>query len=627
MWRWVCGGHAKESNVPALRFDRFLRTVAVMVLASLPHLADAAVTVLIDGAAYPAQLRENTGLLERLHVRRSANVRHVDGELQGVPGSWIRASLIDQRWQGVVALDGKHFVIDSPNEPTRAGGLWLDAQSPDALAAEASCASEAPATSFKSATVTSFATAEANFALLCQTTVDGTCLLAKLEIAFDRLFLERFPNTYPDQAAALLNIVDGHYANDLNTQFDAITMEFMTTDLFDPTTNSSDLLTDIGNKKNNGQIPFVKNRRAIFHLVTGRDFDTSTVGIASVGTLCSASDNTGTSQYYSSIGMTALIVTHEMAHNFGAEHDGDPGNTCGSGFIMAATLSPSASHFSSCSIDEITAGINGVSNQNFSTCFEYPVDAALAARPGNPTSAGANQNFTLSYDLSEIHASVASSGLRVTGSLSGTAGTFAGATVNGIACTVSADGASFNCSTGAGGGLLEVTARTNGSGTINVLATVSVPTTGSVKDIDPANDSVSAAVVAGTPPAAPSGLMAVADAGAAARIDLTWRDNSNNEDGFRIERQAGAGAFQQIASTGSNVVSYSDNSGLVSGIRYTYRLAAFGAGGSSTAVTSGGTQLVVAAAPAGGGGGGGSFGVELVPLLALAALRRRRPGC
>jgi Metallo-peptidase family M12 len=616
--------------VPAMRFDRFLYTVAVVLLVGLPHLADAAATVLIDGAAYPAQLRENAGLLQRLHVRGSANVRHVEGELQGVPGSWIRASLIDRRWQGVVALDGKHFVIDSANAPTRSAGLWLTAQSPEALAADASCAAEVPTGSLKATTVAALTTAEANFALLCQDTVDGVCLLAELEIAFDLLFQQLFPNTYRDQAAALLNILDGYYRNDLNTQFDAITMEFMTNDLFDTTLDSGDLLTDISDKKNNGQIPFVTNRRAIFHLVTGRNFDTSTVGIASVGSLCDLNNNAGTSQYFSSIGMTALIVTHEIGHNFGAVHDGDAGNACGSGFIMASSLSPSASHFSSCSIDEITAGINAISNANLSLCFEYPVDAALAPRAGNPTTARANENFTVSYDLSEIHASVASTELRVAGSLNGTAGTFAGATVNGLACTVAVGGASFSCSTApspnAAPHLLEVTARANGAGVLNVLATVSVNTPTSVKDTNPANDTVTAAVTvsAGTPPAAPSMLTAVAAAGGAARIDLTWRDNSNNEDGFRIERQAGAGAFQQIASTAGNIVSYSDNNGLVSGVRYTYRVAAFGVGGTSTTVTSAGTQLIAAAAPAGGGGGGGSFGIELIPLLALAGLRRRR---
>ncbi len=52
---------------------------------------------------------------------------------------------------------------------------------------------------------------------------------------------------------------------------------------------------------------------------------------------------------------------------------------------MAATLSQGATHFSSCSIDEMTTKINTL--PNLGACFEYPVDAMLAARPGNPTTA------------------------------------------------------------------------------------------------------------------------------------------------------------------------------------------------------------------------------------------------
>lgn len=58
-------------------------------------------------------------------------------------------------------------------------------------------------------------------------------------------------------------------------------------------------------------------------------------------------------------------------------------------------------------------------------------------------------------------------------------------------------------------------------------------------------------------------------------------DNSSNEDGFKIERRPGTTqTFTEIAILGTNVTSYND-SGLVDGETYCYRVFAFNAAGSS----------------------------------------------
>lgn len=82
------------------------------------------------------------------------------------------------------------------------------------------------------------------------------------------------------------------------------------------------------------------------------------------------------------------------------------------------------------------------------------------------------------------------------------------------------------------------------------------------------------------PLAAPSGLSASATA--SNQIDLAWTDNVSNEDGFRIERRQGqTGAFEEIATVGPNVTTYSDRT-LSPGIEYCYRIAAFNSSGNST---------------------------------------------
>ncbi len=64
-------------------------------------------------------------------------------------------------------------------------------------------------------------------------------------------------------------------------------------------------------------------------------------------------------------------------------------------------------------------------------------------------------------------------------------------------------------------------------------------------------------------------------------IAITWIDNSDNEDGFRLERRADTtGAWAQFAIVDSNITAYSDT-GLIDGTKYFYRVRAFNSGGNS----------------------------------------------
>jgi hypothetical protein len=83
------------------------------------------------------------------------------------------------------------------------------------------------------------------------------------------------------------------------------------------------------------------------------------------------------------------------------------------------------------------------------------------------------------------------------------------------------------------------------------------------------------------PPAAPSNL--VASAWSAGVINLTWNDNSNNEDGFQIEESSDGVNFRQIATTGPNTTAQA--SFLVGGLQpattYAFRVRAFNSRGES----------------------------------------------
>jgi uncharacterized protein len=95
--------------------------------------------------------------------------------------------------------------------------------------------------------------------------------------------------------------------------------------------------------------------------------------------------------------------------------------------------------------------------------------------------------------------------------------------------------------------------------------------------------------------AAPSNLRAMAAEG---RVELTWQDNSNNEDGFMIRRKKSTDAdFIDIATVGANVTSFNDTQFQPS-TTYTYRVRAFrNAGGGAMSNDATVTTLAVVAAP------------------------------
>jgi len=72
-----------------------------------------------------------------------------------------------------------------------------------------------------------------------------------------------------------------------------------------------------------------------------------------------------------------------------------------------------------------------------------------------------------------------------------------------------------------------------------------------------------------TMPNAPTNLKGVVSK--STQIDLTWTDNSDNEEGFKIERKSGTDAYKLIATLNSNVMTYSDKS-IVDPTNYMYRI-------------------------------------------------------
>ena len=127
---------------------------------------------------------------------------------------------------------------------------------------------------------------------------------------------------------------------------------------------------------------------------------------------------------------------------------------------------------------------------------------------------------------------------------------------------------------------------------------------------------ITSSVIVTLTPAPPSGL-SVSTISLSA-LNLTWTDNSSNEDGFSIERKTGvSGTYAEIATTSANIATYSDT-GLTASTAYFYKVRAFNTDGYSaysneassttSAPSDGGSS-------GGGGGGGGGSGSSATAVI------------
>jgi len=81
-----------------------------------------------------------------------------------------------------------------------------------------------------------------------------------------------------------------------------------------------------------------------------------------------------------------------------------------------------------------------------------------------------------------------------------------------------------------------------------------------------------------TPPETPGNLTATAVS--SSEIDLFWNDNSDNEDGFKVERKVSGGTYKVIATVPADTTTFRD-SGLSPNVTYYYRVKAFNGEGES----------------------------------------------
>jgi hypothetical protein len=136
-----------------------------------------------------------------------------------------------------------------------------------------------------------------------------------------------------------------------------------------------------------------------------------------------------------------------------------------------------------------------------------------------------------------------------------------------------------------------------------------------------------------TPLNPPTGLHA--SALSTSQIRIFWYDNSQAEEGYRIERKVQDGSFVEIAQVGPNTSVFTD-SGLNTNTKYWYRVRAFNTVAGTSAYSEEIEAKTLSANPHHGGGGCSigmkpnaptaiaDFMILLIPLVFMVIMRRRK---
>lgn len=277
-------------------------------------------------------------------------VRFYRGTIKGVPDSWVRLTQNGERWSGMLWDGVEAFLIDSSDDLAAALPKRMRKKAPHSLiyrlsetVLDGGCmleANAAPLNDYQALTRE----------LRTAVALPATTRQLNVAVVLDPLFVQASSDA---RAAALarMNVVDGIYSAQVGVHLNVVEVRSLTSNGVLTATSPSLLLNQFGTFTTS---PGFSNP-GIAHLITGRDLDSSTVGIAYLSSLCSARYGIGVTEIRGTGTAGALIIAHEMGHNFGAPHDNQGGSACATTpgtFIMNPFINGS-DQFSPCSLTQM----------------------------------------------------------------------------------------------------------------------------------------------------------------------------------------------------------------------------------------------------------------------------------
>jgi hypothetical protein len=237
------------------------------------------------------------------------------GIVSGQPDSVVAASLVDGQLTATIVLapDQPLWAIQPANKvnPVAASNLHIVYSGLDIKATDAICGTDD--TDFRaSEPVGSAADGGGAGDVVCEIACDA-------DTEFYNLNGSSVTNTEND-INAIINAVEAIYESDVGILYEVTTIIVRTSEP-DPysTTSPNSLLSQFRNywNSNHGSV-----QRDIAHLFTGKNIDSSVIGIASLSVICNKSSGYGLSQsrYTTNFNNRTALTAHELGHNWSAGH-------------------------------------------------------------------------------------------------------------------------------------------------------------------------------------------------------------------------------------------------------------------------------------------------------------------
>ena len=179
------------------------------------------------------------------------------------------------------------------------------------------------------------------------------------DVEFATMQQNAFNTSTNDAVIARMNVVDGIFSEQVGVQISLVEIHELSDNGSLTSTDPLTLLRQFGSLTSSSSF----NHPGVAQLFTGRDLDRNVAGIAYISSLCSSRFGIGVSEVTGGGTARALVVAHELGHNFGSPHDNQKGSSCEStpgNFLMNPSLNGS-NQFSQCSITEMQPEINRAS--------------------------------------------------------------------------------------------------------------------------------------------------------------------------------------------------------------------------------------------------------------------------
>ena len=471
------------------------------------------------GRRFDLVLESNSRLLAGIDPAGRAamsSMRVLRGTVQGVPGSWVRLTVDGDRQSGMV-WDGRDLYVIEPADdvaPRAVNPLGVSGRKPvvyrlsdtQADFGAGACTTLRPDVPL--AQVSGLDEYRVLVDELAQA-AEATGLTGRLRVSaladYEYFQFAGSAESARNRIVEIFNNVDGIFSAQVGVQLELAGEVTVFQDPADPFSSSvgKALLTQLAGYR---ESQAALRSTGVTHLVTGRDLDGSTVGIAYIGSLCQARFSVSVSQGVATL--ASLVTAHEIGHNFGAPHDGEaadpnePVNPCASTprtFLMSPQLNGN-DQFSQCSLAQIEPQVRAAG------CI-LPVittaDLALDSGTG-AVSVTAGQAFALAARVSSRGPADATS-VQLTFTLPNGLTAIDGTATSGGSCATQAGGIACNWPA-LGADLVSavsVNVRADAAGSYTVPATLTA-----AQDASSGNDALSFQVTAtasGTnPPPAPS---------------------------------------------------------------------------------------------------------------------------